>query len=96
MVRTEVQGDGKAALDRRQPLDQVVGHAREQEIVAGGVGRDAIAPPHQQRAVEDVVLGGQRFRHTGACSPASSHQLAAASARRWIPDLSLLGAGKHR
>ena len=50
----EVERDGEAALDGRQPLDQVVGDAREQEFVAARLRRRAIAARGQQAAVEDV------------------------------------------
>ena len=57
----EIERHGKRRLIGRQPLGQVVGHAREQKIMAGSARRHAVAPAHQQGAVEDIVVG----RHAG-------------------------------
>ena len=65
----EVESDGEAALDGRQPLHEVIRNARQQEIVTGGTRRGAVAPPHQQRAVEDVVIGGHSPLSYRACLP---------------------------
>ena len=58
MVGAEIERDGKAALDGGQPLGKVVGDARQQELVRRRIRRRPVAPPHQQPAVEDVVVRG--------------------------------------
>ena len=62
VVRAEVENDGEAALDGRQPLHEIIRNARQQEIVTSGTRRGSVAAPDQQPAVEDVEVGGHRLR----------------------------------
>ena len=62
-MRTEVQHQGEGAAHGGQPLDNVVGHAREQELVPGGVPGDPVAPLAQQPSIENVGIAC----HTAAC-----------------------------
>ena len=62
-MRTEVQHQGEGAAHGGQPLDNVVGHAREQELVPGGVPGDPVAPLAQQPSIENVGIAC----HDAAC-----------------------------
>ncbi len=53
----QIERHGETAIDRAEPLGQVLGHAREQKFMAGSALRHAVAPAHEQGAVEDIVVG---------------------------------------
>src|SRR5205085_4946028 len=100
VMGAEVERNRKAPLHGRQPLDQIVGHARKQELVVAGFGRDPVAPADQESAVEDVMLCGHgdngfrwfTFLIPGLPAlglvprvPMSSHPSAWEPTTRWIP-----------
>jgi hypothetical protein len=61
----EVEGQGEAAPDVRQAVEQALGHFAEQEVVGGDPGGGAIAVASQDAAVEDFRRLVHR-RHYGA------------------------------
>jgi hypothetical protein len=57
VIGAEARRPGKAPVDGAETLHEVVGHAPQEEIVAGGARRHPVAALRQKPPVEDLVNG---------------------------------------
>ena len=50
VIGAEIEGNRKSAMDRRRPLEKIIGHPLQQELVSDGADGYPVAPANQQLA----------------------------------------------